>query len=93
MAYYSRMVLVLQSCCICLARYGDDEEDRELPCVHVFHVDYVENGLKSMPHALSVKMRSEKAALLPHRTKTAWKQRVRLFSNYLDASSFCFVFK
>ncbi|CAN8233441.1 unnamed protein product [Cochlearia groenlandica] len=34
------------SCCICLARYGDDEEVRELPCTHVFHVDCVDKWLK-----------------------------------------------
>ncbi|KAG2282224.1 hypothetical protein Bca52824_053444 [Brassica carinata] len=34
------------SCCICLARYGDDEEVRELPCLHVFHVDCVDKWLK-----------------------------------------------
>ncbi|CAH8355921.1 unnamed protein product [Eruca vesicaria subsp. sativa] len=34
------------SCCICLARYADDEEVRELPCLHVFHVDCVDKWLK-----------------------------------------------
>ncbi|KAL1199320.1 E3 ubiquitin-protein ligase [Cardamine amara subsp. amara] len=34
------------SCCICLARYGDDEQVRELPCSHVFHVDCVDKWLK-----------------------------------------------
>ncbi|CAH2067977.1 unnamed protein product [Thlaspi arvense] len=34
------------SCCICLARYGDDDEVRELPCLHVFHVDCVDKWLK-----------------------------------------------
>lgn len=43
---YFVVVLVLQSCCICLARYGDDEEVRELPCSHVFHVDCVDKWLK-----------------------------------------------
>jgi hypothetical protein len=34
------------SCCICLTRYGDDEQVRELPCSHVFHVDCVDKWLK-----------------------------------------------
>uniref|UniRef100_A0A1J3JM57 E3 ubiquitin-protein ligase n=1 Tax=Noccaea caerulescens TaxID=107243 RepID=A0A1J3JM57_NOCCA len=34
------------SCCICLAKYGDDEEVRELPCAHVFHVVCVDKWLK-----------------------------------------------
>ncbi|KAJ0231040.1 hypothetical protein HA466_0301980 [Hirschfeldia incana] len=34
------------SCCICLAKYGDDEAVRELPCLHVFHVDCVDKWLK-----------------------------------------------
>ncbi|XP_026408455.1 E3 ubiquitin-protein ligase At1g63170-like isoform X1 [Papaver somniferum] len=33
-------------CCICLARYADNEELRELPCAHFFHVDCVDKWLK-----------------------------------------------
>ncbi|KAJ7951836.1 E3 ubiquitin-protein ligase [Quillaja saponaria] len=33
-------------CCICLAKYADDDELRELPCCHVFHVDCVDKWLK-----------------------------------------------
>ncbi|KAK4590535.1 hypothetical protein RGQ29_020906 [Quercus rubra] len=33
-------------CCICLAKYVDDDELRELPCFHVFHVDCVDKWLK-----------------------------------------------
>ncbi|GMY34265.1 E3 ubiquitin-protein ligase At1g63170 [Fagus crenata] len=33
-------------CCICLAKYADDDELRELPCFHVFHVDCVDKWLK-----------------------------------------------
>ncbi|KAF5466666.1 hypothetical protein F2P56_016573 [Juglans regia] len=33
-------------CCICLAKYVDDDELRELPCVHVFHVECVDKWLK-----------------------------------------------
>ncbi|XWS19035.1 hypothetical protein CRYUN_Cryun32bG0096500 [Craigia yunnanensis] len=33
-------------CCICLAKYADDDELRELPCIHVFHVDCVDKWLK-----------------------------------------------
>lgn len=33
-------------CCICLAKYGDNEELRELPCAHVFHVECVDKWLK-----------------------------------------------
>ncbi|KAK8524979.1 hypothetical protein V6N12_029829 [Hibiscus sabdariffa] len=34
------------SCCICLVDYADDDELRELPCEHVFHVDCVDKWLK-----------------------------------------------
>ncbi|KAI9107429.1 hypothetical protein K1719_021466 [Acacia pycnantha] len=33
-------------CCICLAKYADDDELRELPCSHVFHVECVDKWLK-----------------------------------------------
>ncbi|KAG2729096.1 hypothetical protein I3760_01G235000 [Carya illinoinensis] len=33
-------------CCICLAKYVDDDELRELPCVHVFHVECIDKWLK-----------------------------------------------
>ncbi|KAE7997408.1 hypothetical protein FH972_002047 [Carpinus fangiana] len=33
-------------CCICLAKYADDEELKELPCFHVFHVECVDKWLK-----------------------------------------------
>lgn len=33
-------------CCICLAKYVDDDELRELICSHVFHVDCVDKWLK-----------------------------------------------
>ncbi|XWS11876.1 hypothetical protein CRYUN_Cryun37aG0038700 [Craigia yunnanensis] len=33
-------------CCICLAKYADNDELRELPCVHVFHVECVDKWLK-----------------------------------------------
>ncbi|XP_061338549.1 E3 ubiquitin-protein ligase At1g63170 [Gastrolobium bilobum] len=33
-------------CCICLAKYADDDELRELPCFHVFHVWCVDKWLK-----------------------------------------------
>ncbi|XP_010537938.1 PREDICTED: E3 ubiquitin-protein ligase At1g63170 [Tarenaya hassleriana] len=33
-------------CCICLARYADNDELRELPCTHVFHVECVDKWLK-----------------------------------------------
>ncbi|CAL1377889.1 unnamed protein product [Linum trigynum] len=33
-------------CCICLNNYDDDEELRELPCAHVFHVECVDKWLK-----------------------------------------------
>ncbi|XP_022714906.1 E3 ubiquitin-protein ligase At1g63170 [Durio zibethinus] len=34
------------SCCICLAKYADNDELRELPCIHVFHVECVDKWLK-----------------------------------------------
>eukprot|EP01018_Ginkgo_biloba_P011123 Gb_16413 [translate_table: standard] len=33
-------------CCICLGKYKDDVELRELPCLHHFHVDCVDKWLK-----------------------------------------------
>ncbi|XP_042454355.1 E3 ubiquitin-protein ligase At1g63170-like isoform X2 [Zingiber officinale] len=33
-------------CCICLAKYIDNEELRELPCTHFFHKDCVDKWLK-----------------------------------------------
>lgn len=33
-------------CCICLGKYGDGAELRELPCTHHFHVDCVDKWLK-----------------------------------------------
>ena len=37
--------LVLQECCICLAKYKDKEEVRKLPCSHKFHSKCVEEWL------------------------------------------------
>ncbi|TYG49296.1 hypothetical protein ES288_D10G082600v1 [Gossypium darwinii] len=34
------------ACCICLANYVDNDELRELPCDHVFHVECVDKWLK-----------------------------------------------
>ncbi|XP_019443406.1 PREDICTED: E3 ubiquitin-protein ligase At1g63170 [Lupinus angustifolius] len=33
-------------CCVCLAKYLDDDELRELPCFHVFHVECIDKWLK-----------------------------------------------
>lgn len=33
-------------CCICLAKYANNDELRELPCAHVFHVECVDKWLK-----------------------------------------------
>ncbi|CAL9088952.1 unnamed protein product [Musa acuminata var. zebrina] len=37
-----------QECCICLAKYSDKEEVRQLPCLHVFHLNCVDQWLRIM---------------------------------------------
>ncbi|RVW77599.1 E3 ubiquitin-protein ligase [Vitis vinifera] len=36
-------------CCICLGKYADNDEVRELPCSHFFHVECVDKWLKINP--------------------------------------------
>ncbi|XP_006344901.1 E3 ubiquitin-protein ligase At4g11680 [Solanum tuberosum] len=33
-------------CCICLAKYGDKEDIRQLPCSHIFHLKCVDQWLR-----------------------------------------------
>ncbi|KAK3418603.1 hypothetical protein EUGRSUZ_H04526 [Eucalyptus grandis] len=33
-------------CCVCLSRYADNDELKELPCHHVFHVECIDKWLK-----------------------------------------------
>lgn len=35
-----------QACCICLAKYVNNDELRELPCTHLFHKECVDKWLK-----------------------------------------------
>ncbi|CAA7407802.1 unnamed protein product [Spirodela intermedia] len=35
-----------EECCICLAKYREKEEVRELPCAHMFHLSCVDHWLK-----------------------------------------------
>lgn len=37
---------LVQSCCICLAKYADNEELKELPCYHFFHIGCIDKWLK-----------------------------------------------
>ncbi|KAG9131321.1 hypothetical protein Leryth_006169 [Lithospermum erythrorhizon] len=34
------------ACCVCLTEFEDDEEMRELPCLHFFHVECIDTWLK-----------------------------------------------
>lgn len=38
--------LFVQVCCICLAKYADNDELRELACAHFFHKECVDKWLK-----------------------------------------------
>ena len=42
---YFRLPSIFQECCICLAKYIDKEEVRQLPCSHVFHLKCVDKWL------------------------------------------------
>ncbi|GJN37300.1 hypothetical protein PR202_gb26236 [Eleusine coracana subsp. coracana] len=33
-------------CCICLSKFSNDEDLRELPCAHVFHMECVDKWLE-----------------------------------------------
>jgi Ring finger domain len=39
-------IYYIQVCCICLGKYANNDELRELPCGHVFHKDCVDKWLK-----------------------------------------------
>ncbi|KAK9076128.1 hypothetical protein SSX86_004461 [Deinandra increscens subsp. villosa] len=54
-------------CCICLAKYGNNDELRELPCTHFFHKDCVDKWLKinaSCPLSSSTSFEAKDASSL-----------------------------
>ena len=44
---YILVLWILQVCCICLANYVNNDELRELPCAHYFHMECVDKWLKT----------------------------------------------
>jgi hypothetical protein len=40
------LLILLQVCCICLSKFSNDEDLRELPCAHIFHMECVDKWLQ-----------------------------------------------
>ncbi|XP_008791159.2 E3 ubiquitin-protein ligase At1g63170-like isoform X2 [Phoenix dactylifera] len=49
-----------ECCCICLAKYGDREEVRQLPCSHLFHLRCVDQWLRIISSCPLCKQELEK---------------------------------